>query len=176
MYRKRPENFSLAESSTNSRCRVFLSTRGPKIAQPWRKLVGVKRSLYKCVYQIWGLYIIFEAMKMQKKAYWYIFGCKVGKKVSIGMQLDLDMWHHILNVYSEFQIDISRHVEKKPGKLLKIQNAKIIAKIHKLRFLQKKKKLMSRSIQRYTYVPQLKNLSWLMRTWLQKINSTCFWL
>ena len=34
--------FSLAGSSTNSPIWVFLSARSPKIAQPWRKLVGVK--------------------------------------------------------------------------------------------------------------------------------------
>ena len=36
-----------------------------------------------------------------------------------------DMWHHLLDVpvYAKFQNDISKHVEKKPGKLWKIQNA-----------------------------------------------------
>ena len=39
---KKSGNFSLAGSSNYSPFRVFLSTRGPKIAQPWRKLVGIK--------------------------------------------------------------------------------------------------------------------------------------
>ena len=56
---------------------------------------------------------------MQKNA--VIFGCKVGQSVPIGMKLDV--WHYLLNVYTMFQIDISKHVEKKPGKLRKIQNA-----------------------------------------------------
>ena len=38
---KSPENFSLAGSSTNPHFRVFLSTRGPEIAQPLQKFVGV---------------------------------------------------------------------------------------------------------------------------------------
>ena len=38
------------------------------------------------------------------------------------MKLELDMWHYLLNVYTMFQNDISKHVEKKPGKLRKIQN------------------------------------------------------
>ena len=52
-----------------------------------------------------------------------IFGCKVGQSVPIGMKLELDVWHYLLNVYTMFQNDISKHVEKNPGKLRKIQNA-----------------------------------------------------
>ena len=40
------------------------------------------------------------------------------------MKLELDMWHYLLNVYTMFQNDISKHVEKKPGKLRKIQTRK----------------------------------------------------
>ena len=58
---------------------------------------------------------------MQKND-WPIFGCKVSQSVPIGMKLELDVWHYLLNVYIMFQIDISKHVEKKPGKLCKIQN------------------------------------------------------
>ena len=42
MYKKSPENFSLAGSSSNTPFQVFLSARGPKIAQPWRKSVRIK--------------------------------------------------------------------------------------------------------------------------------------
>ena len=42
MYKKSPENFSLAGSSSNTPFQVFLSARGPKIAQPWRKSAGIK--------------------------------------------------------------------------------------------------------------------------------------
>ena len=58
-----------------------------------------------------------------EKWIWPIFGCKVGQSVLIGMKLELDVWHYLLNVYTMFQNDISKHVEKKPGKLRKIQNA-----------------------------------------------------
>ena len=30
------------------------------------------------------------------------------------MKLELDMWHHLLNVYTKFQTDISKHVQKSP--------------------------------------------------------------
>ena len=30
------------------------------------------------------------------------------------MKLELDEWHHLLNVYTRFQIDISKHVENSP--------------------------------------------------------------
>ena len=48
---------------------------------------------------------------------WPIFGCKVGQSVHIGMKLKLDTWHHLLDVYTKFQTDISKHVQKKSGKL-----------------------------------------------------------
>ena len=40
------------------------------------------------------------------------FGCIVGQSVQIGMKLELDVWHHPLNVYVKFQTDISKHVQK----------------------------------------------------------------
>ena len=48
---------------------------------------------------------------------WPIFDCKVGQSVQIGMKLELDMWHHPLDVYAKFQTDISQHVQKKSAKL-----------------------------------------------------------
>ena len=101
---------SLAGSSP---FRVFLSTRGPKIVQAWQKSVEVKTLSFECVYQIWGLYVIFKAMYADKWL-WPSFGCKVGQSVQIGMKLELDVWHHPLDVYAKFQIDISKHVQKSP--------------------------------------------------------------
>ena len=57
-----------------------------------------------------------------EKSLWPIFGCKIGQSVPIGMKLELDLWHYLKNLYTMFQIDISKHVEKNPGKLHKIQN------------------------------------------------------
>ena len=48
---------------------------------------------------------------------WPIFGCKVDQSVQIGIKLQLDVWHHPLNVYAKFQTDISKHVQKMSGKL-----------------------------------------------------------
>ena len=112
---------SLAGSSTNSPFRVFLSNRGQKIAQAWKKSVGSRHSLFECVYQIWGLYMIFKAMNADELL-WPIFGCKVGQNVPIGMKLELDVEHYLLHVYTKFQIDISKNVRKKARKLKKIQN------------------------------------------------------
>ena len=107
---------SLAGSSTNSPFQVFLSTRGPKIAQAWQESIGVRHSPFQCVYQIWGLYIIFKAMNADKWL-WPIFGGKVGQSVQIGMKLELDVWHHPLDVFAKFQTDISQHLQKRSGKL-----------------------------------------------------------
>ena len=30
------------------------------------------------------------------------------------MKLELDMWHHLLDVYTKFQTHISKHVQKSP--------------------------------------------------------------
>ena len=51
-----------------------------------------------------------------QKRVWPTFGCKLGQSDPIVMQLKLDMSCHLLNVYTKFQIDISKHVEEKPGK------------------------------------------------------------
>ena len=51
-----------------------------------------------------------------KKWVWPTFGCKLGQNDPIVMQLKLDMSCHLLNVYTKFQIDISKHVEEKSGK------------------------------------------------------------
>ena len=104
---------SLAGSSTNSPFRVFLSTRGPKIAQASQKSIGVKTH-YLSVYQIWGLYIIFKAMHTDNWL-WPIFGCKVGQSVQIRMKLEFDLWHHPLNVYAKFQT-VSHNMYKKVRK------------------------------------------------------------
>ena len=37
--------------------------------------------------------------------------------------MKLDVWHYLLNVYTMFQIDTSKHAENKPGKLHRIENA-----------------------------------------------------
>ena len=86
---------------------------------------------------IWGLYTIFEAINAEKWL-WPIFGCKVGQSVQIGMKLQLDVWHHLLDLYTKFQIDNSIHVEKKARKSSKNpKRTKIIAKIPKIWFFQK---------------------------------------
>ena len=51
-----------------------------------------------------------------KKMVWPTFGCKLWQSDPIVMQLKLDMSCHLLNVYTKFQIDISKHVEEKSGK------------------------------------------------------------
>ena len=48
---------------------------------------------------------------------WKFFGCKVGHSVQIGMKLELDVWHHPLDVYAKFQTDVLKHVQKKSWKL-----------------------------------------------------------
>ena len=45
---------------------------------------------------------------------WPIFGCKEGQNVQIGMILELDMWLYLLDAYTKFHTDISKHVQKSP--------------------------------------------------------------
>ena len=67
------------------------------------------------VYQIWRIYLDLWGHDC-KKLVWPTFGCKLGQSDPIVMQLKLDMSCHLLNVYTKFQIDISKHVEEKSGK------------------------------------------------------------
>ena len=59
-----------------------------------------------------------------EKQLWIIFGCKVGQSVPIVRKLKLDLWRHILDVYTKFQIDISKHVEKSPENFEKSKTQK----------------------------------------------------
>ena len=113
--------------------------------------------------------------KKKKKWLWPIFGCKVGQSVPIGMKLELDVWHYLINVYTMFQIDISKHIEKAWKTSQNPKRAKIIAKIPKIRLMQKNE-LMSISIEQAICVPNLKNLPWFIRPRLQKLTLTYFWL
>ena len=91
----------------------FCPPEGQKLPKDDKSQKGSRHSLFECVYQIWGLYIICKAMNADKWL-WPIFGCKVGQSVQIGMKLEPDVWHHPLDVYATFQTDISQHVQKSP--------------------------------------------------------------
>ena len=65
------------------------------------------------MYQIWRIYLDLWGHDC-KKGVWPTFGCKVGQSDPTVMKLKLDMSSHLLNVYTKFQIDISKHVEKSP--------------------------------------------------------------
>ena len=95
--------------------KCFCPPEGQKLPKHDKNLSGSRHSLFECVYQIWGIYIIFKGMYADKWL-WPIFGCKVGQSVQIGMKLELDMWHHPLDVYAKFQTDISKHTKKKVRK------------------------------------------------------------
>ena len=51
---------------------------------------------------------------MQINCFDLFFGCKVGQSVQIGMKLELDIWHYLLDVYTKFQTDISKYEQKSP--------------------------------------------------------------
>ena len=67
------------------------------------------------MYQIWRIYLDLWGHDC-KKWVWPTFGCKLGQNDPIVMQLKLDMSCRLLNVYTKFQIDISKHVEEKSEK------------------------------------------------------------
>ena len=106
---------SLGGSSINSPFRVFLSTRAPKNCPSMTKISRGQDTHCLSVYQIWGLFIFFNAMNADKWL-WPIFICKVGQSVQIEMKLDLDVWRYLLDVCDKFQTDISKHVQNS-GKL-----------------------------------------------------------
>ena len=81
----------------------------------WKKNRNLCREVYRgfSTYQIWKVYLDLWVHDC-KKWVWPIFGCKLGQSDPIMMKLKLDMSCHLLNVYTKFQNDISKHVEKSP--------------------------------------------------------------
>ena len=92
---KSPENSSEAETwfwwNSNLMCRwlgalltppfeCFCPPEGQKLPKHDKSQYGSRHSLFECVYQIWGLYIIFKAMNADKWL-WPTFGSKVGQSV-----------------------------------------------------------------------------------------------
>ena len=98
----------------------------PKRAKIMAKILKIryskKRNLFREVlsgtlmYQLWRTYLDLWGHACKKRV-WLSLGCKVGKLEPIMMTLKLDMSYHPLNLYTKFQIDISKHVGKKYGKL-----------------------------------------------------------
>ena len=70
--------------------KCFCPPEGQNLPNHDENQQGSRHSHYKCVYQIWGLYMIFRAMNADKWL-WPIFGCKVDQSVLIGMKLELDV-------------------------------------------------------------------------------------
>ena len=58
------------------------------------------------MYQIWRIYLSAKILV------WSTFGFKVDQSHSVAMKLKLDMSCHLLSIYTKFEIDISKHVEK----------------------------------------------------------------
>ena len=63
------------------------------------------------MYQIWNIYLDLWGHDY-KKIVWPGFSCKVGQSDPIVMEIKLDMSYLILNVYTNFEINMSKHVEK----------------------------------------------------------------
>ena len=81
------------------------------------------------------------------------------------MNLELDAWHHLLNVYTKFEIDISKHEEKMPGKLWKTQNSKNTIFARNGTYVEK-----------YTAGHLCAKFEGFMKPWLQKISLAYFGL
>ena len=91
--------------------RIFVATKGPKIAQPWRKAVRFKTiAMHVCVPNLKALYNFWG--RNCRKILWPISGCKVDQSDLIVIKLLLDVWRCLPDVYAKFQIDISNHVQK----------------------------------------------------------------
>ena len=69
------------------------------------------------------------------------FDYKVGQKVLNVIKLKLDLWHHLLNVSTKFQIDISKHVEKSLENLEKSKICENNRQNSKHKVFEKKKNL-----------------------------------
>ena len=86
MYKKSPENFSLAGALVTPPFKCSCPPEGKKLPNHDENQQGLRHLQYKCMYQIWGLNMISKAMNADKWL-WPIFGCKVDQSVPIGMKL-----------------------------------------------------------------------------------------
>ena len=77
--------------------------------------VDTSTAIYLCT-KFEGFISIYNNM-IANKWLWLSFGCKVDQSDPIVMKLKHDLSCHLLNVYTKFQIDASKHVGKKSGKL-----------------------------------------------------------
>ena len=59
-----------------------------------------------------------------KKLIWPTFNSKVGESVLIAMKIEFDLLHRQLYVCTNFQINISKHVEKSSESLKKFKTRK----------------------------------------------------
>ena len=50
------------------------------------------------------------------------FGSEALQSLLFAMKVELDLWRHLLDLYTKFEINISKHVEEKPGKSIKNLN------------------------------------------------------
>ena len=100
------------KTSKNPKCTKIIAEI-PKI-RILQKKKTLCREVYSrpCIYQIWEIYLDLWGHDWV----WPTFGCKLGQSDPIIMQLKLYMSCHLLNTYTKFQIDISKHVDKKSGK------------------------------------------------------------
>ena len=172
---KSPENFSLAGSSTNAPVsNVFVHQRA-KNYQTMTKVSRNQDTHNISVYTKFEPSIWFSRPWMQINDFYQFLAVKYIKVSRLEWNSNLTCnatyCMHILNF--KFISQIMKKTARKTSKNPK--RAKIIAKIPKIVFSQKTD-LMSRSIQQATYVLNLKNLSWFLRPWLQKMVFTYFWL
>ena len=64
----------------------FCPPEGQKLPKHDKNMSGSRHSLFECVYQIWGIYIIFKGMYADKWLW-----PTLGQSVQIGMKLELDV-------------------------------------------------------------------------------------
>ena len=62
------------------------------------------------MYQIWRIDLDFWGNDC-KKWVWLTFGCQVGQNDPIVVKIKLNLLYHLLDIYTKFRIDISKHVE-----------------------------------------------------------------
>ena len=105
------------------------------------------------LYKIWRLYPNKWPQEF-KKQIWSTFSSKLDQSVLIAMKLEFDEWCRLLDVYSKFHFDFSKHVEKILENFTHSKMGKIIAQIPQIRLVRKMKKKLEK-VQRTTYVPNL---------------------
>ena len=168
---KAQKKFSWWGALLRSLSRVFCPPVGQTLLNHNENQLRSRHSLYKCVYKIWGFYIIVEAMNAEKGFDYFWLWCRSVSRIEWNSNLNCGAtyWMHIYQA-------LNRYLKTRKKAMITSKNpkrAKIIAKIRRIRFL------LNKYVDKYTAGHLCTNFEGLIlnsEAMIVKMCLTYFWL